>query len=56
MKRLVATCVALVAATMLTAVASAEDVESGLQVGDHAGAYNVTDVTGPNAGRKLCYR
>ena len=55
MKRLVATSVALVAATF-TAVASAEDVESGLQVGERAGAYNVTDVTGPNAGRKLCYR
>ena len=55
MKRLVATCVALVAASF-TAVASAEDLESGLQVGESAGAFNVLDVTGPNAGRKLCYR
>jgi hypothetical protein len=34
----------------------AAELESGLQVGDSPGAFNVTDVTGPSAGKKLCYR
>ncbi len=37
-------------------MAAAGDLKSGLQVGDKAGAYQVHDVTGPNAGKKLCYR
>ena len=36
--------------------ADAADIESGLQIGDFAGAYYVADVTGPAAGEKLCYR
>ena len=35
---------------------SAADLKSGLQVDDYAPAFNVTDVTGPQAGKKLCYR
>ena len=37
-------------------VASAAELQSGLQVGDHAGPFNVKDITGPNAGKSLCYR
>lgn len=37
-------------------VAVAAELQSGLQVGDHAGAFNVRDVTGPNKGKSLCYR
>ena len=36
--------------------ASAADLKSGLQVDASPPAFNVTDVTGPNAGTKLCYR
>jgi len=36
--------------------ASAEDLKSGLQVDAYPDAFNVTDVTGPLAGKKLCYR
>ena len=39
-----------------SAMAVAGDLESGLQVGDSAGAYTVSDCTGPNAGKSLCYR
>ncbi|RMG32195.1 MAG: hypothetical protein D6725_18190, partial [Planctomycetota bacterium] len=31
-------------------------VESGLKVGEKAGAFNVKDCTGPAKGRSLCYR
>jgi hypothetical protein len=31
-------------------------VQSGLQVGERAGSFNVKDVTGPNSGKTLCYR
>ena len=31
-------------------------VQSGLQPGDMAGAFNVLDCTGPNKGKTLCYR
>lgn len=48
---------ALSSAVLLTAsVAWAGDLKSGLQPGDSAGAFNVTDVTGPNKGKSLCYR
>ena len=30
--------------------------ESGLKVGDAPPPYNVKDVTGPSAGKSLCYR
>lgn len=36
--------------------ASAADLKSGLQVDAYPDAFNVTDVTGPLAGKKLCYR
>lgn len=55
MKFKVVPTVALAALTMGAAVFAA-DVKSGLQVGDSAGAYNVKDCTGPNAGKSLCYR
>lgn len=32
------------------------ELKSGLQVGDSAPAFNVRDITGPNAGKSLCYR
>lgn len=45
------------AAVLLVAgMVVAADVESGLKVGDNVGAYNVKDITGPNAGKSLCYR
>lgn len=31
-------------------------LKSGLQPGAKAGAFNVLDCTGPNKGKKLCYR
>jgi hypothetical protein len=37
-------------------IAGAADVKSGLQVDDYPAAFNVTDITGPSAGEKLCYR
>jgi hypothetical protein len=40
----------------LSAVTIAGDLESGLQAGAHAGAFNVKDCTGPNADKSLCYR
>lgn len=36
--------------------ASAADIKSGLQVGEFPPAFNVKDVTGPKAGKSLCYR
>ncbi|MDA1229448.1 MAG: hypothetical protein O2856_01615 [Planctomycetota bacterium] len=36
--------------------AAAADLQSGLQVGDKAGYFEVKDVTGPRAGESLCYR
>jgi len=35
---------------------NAADLKSGLQVDDYPAAFNVTDITGPSAGEKLCYR
>ena len=37
-------------------VVAAEELKSGLQVGEHAPAFNVRDITGPNQGKTLCYR
>jgi len=45
-----------IVALALGSVVAAEDIKSGLQVGDSAGAFNVKDITGPNAGKSLCYR
>jgi hypothetical protein len=55
MKSFVVPSLALAALTV-GAVALAAEIKSGLQVGEHAGAYNVKDITGPNAGKSLCYR
>ena len=38
------------------AVSEAADVKSGLRPGQGVQAFNVQDITGPNAGKKLCYR
>ncbi|MFP6703317.1 MAG: hypothetical protein VB861_16340 [Planctomycetaceae bacterium] len=38
------------------AVSEAADVKSGLRPGQRVQAFNVQDITGPNAGKKLCYR
>lgn len=54
MKRMLVLAMAACLTTGFTAQAA--DVESGLQVGDFPGAFNVKDVTGPNSGNKLCYR
>ena len=40
----------------ITGVAAAAELQSGLQVGDRAGYFEVKDVTGPKAGQSLCYR
>ena len=45
-----------IVALSLSAVAAAGDLESGLKVGDKAGAFNVNDCTGPAAGKSVCYR
>lgn len=55
MQRMIGFTPALLVAFAATA-AVAGDVESGLQVGDKAGAFNVNDVTGPKQGTSLCYR
>jgi hypothetical protein len=55
MKRLLVPSAALLMATVGVVVA-AEELESGLQVGDRTSAFNVRDITGPNAGKTLCYR
>ena len=38
------------------ALAPAEEMKSGLQVGDSAAPFNVKDITGPRKGKSLCYR
>lgn len=54
MKSLLVPSLALLALTSVAVLAA--DVKSGPGVGDSAGAYNVKDCTGPNAGKSLCYR
>ncbi len=53
MKKLFAT---LSAALLVAGFAVAAEVESGLKAGESVGAYNVKDITGPSAGKSLCYR
>lgn len=55
MRSLTASSVGLLMATVGVVVA-AEGLKSGLQIGEHASAYNVRDITGPNKGKTLCYR
>jgi hypothetical protein len=54
MQRFVGVSLAVLVAS--ATVAMAGDLESGLQPGDKAGAFNVKDVTGPRQGTSLCYR
>lgn len=49
-------CCLVLALLLATASLMAAELKSGLQVGDHAGAFNVKDITGPRAGKSLCYR
>jgi hypothetical protein len=35
---------------------AADEVKSGLQVGQATSPFNVRDITGPNEGKTLCYR
>jgi hypothetical protein len=44
------------AAAAIGAVAMGAELKSGLSVGSPAAAFNVKDITGPNAGKSLCYR
>lgn len=53
MRKFVAFCMMALAATQFVVAA---DIKSGLQVDDYPAAFNVTDITGPSAGEKLCYR
>lgn len=55
MRKLMMPSAALLVATVGVALA-ADAIKSGLQLGEHAGVYNVRDITGPNAGKSLCYR
>jgi hypothetical protein len=41
---------------VLTGIAIAGDVKSGLDPGKTVAAFTVSDVTGPNKGKSLCYR
>lgn len=53
MKRLLTVAVALVLAGSAIAV---EKVKSGLEPGASPDPFNVKDITGPSAGKSLCYR
>jgi len=55
MRKIIASSLGMMVACLATSVI-AGDIESGLQVGDKAGAFNVKDVTGPRQGGSLCYR
>jgi len=46
--------IALCASVLM--LATAAFAGEGLKVGDEVGAFTVTDVTGPEAGKSLCYR
>ena len=56
MNKLLVSSVAL-AITAASAVGfAADELKSGLQLGEHAGFFLVKDVTGPNKDKSLCYR
>ena len=46
----------VVSIAMVGTLHAGEAVQSGLKVGEPAGAFDVDDVTGPNKGKTLCYR
>jgi len=54
MKRLLLPAVGLFA--LAAGAALADELKSGLQVGERTTPYNVRDITGPSAGKSLCYR
>jgi len=54
MNRLLVSSAALL--VVAAAVTEAAEVKSGLKNGQGVSAFNVADVTGPFAGKKLCYR
>jgi hypothetical protein len=47
---------AVLACAVAGAAVAADAIKSGLEVGDAATPFNVRDITGPNAGKTLCYR
>lgn len=49
-------CAPALALLLATASLMAAELKSGLQVGDAAGVFIVRDITGPKAGKSLCYR
>jgi hypothetical protein len=55
MRRLLIPSAILLTATIGVAVA-AEELKSGLQVGERTSPYYIRDITGPNSGKTLCYR
>jgi len=55
MQRILGSWLALLVVCVST-MAMAGEIESGLQPGDDARAFNVKDVTGPKQGESLCYR
>lgn len=55
MRSLLVPSAVLLTATIGVAVA-AEELKSGLQVGERTSPFNIRDITGPNSGKTLCYR
>ena len=55
MRRLMLPSAVLVCAVVGVTFAE-EAVKSGLEAGKPATPFNVRDITGPNAGKTLCYR
>jgi hypothetical protein len=55
MRNLLVPSAAFLVATVGVALA-AEELKSGLQVGERTSVFNVRDITGPNQGKTLCYR
>jgi len=48
---------AIASVTVIGTDLIAQEIESGLRVGESAGVFNVTDCTGPAQGKApLCYR
>jgi len=53
MKKLIGT---MAICLLMAGFAFAGELKSGLPVGDRVPAFNVRDITGPSAGKTLCYR
>lgn len=57
MKRFIVPAFALLACVgLVVAEEKKSDVKSGLEPGESPPAFNVKDITGPSAGKSLCYR